>query len=321
MLIDDVAITVLAGNGGDGAVSFRRNAQTAKGGPDGGNGGNGGSVYFQGSTNISDLSQFQFKKKIKAQDGVAGGKNNLFGKNGEDLLLLVPFGTRVVNTETNEIIEIKNNTDKVLIAKGGKGGRGNNEFKSATNQTPTFAETGERGEEKKVRLELRLIADVGFVGLPNTGKSSLLQALTNAKPKIGDYPFTTLEPNLGIAQGIILADIPGVIKGASLGKGLGLRFLKHIEKTNFLVFCIDAMDINPFETYTMLRNECEMYNSALLEKPKMILLTKIDLISKKELREKEKIFIKKKEKVVPVSIYEENTIATLQKLLLANGRQ
>lgn len=321
MLIDKVTITVKAGNGGNGAVTFKRNAQTAKGGPDGGNGGNGGSVYIQGSTNISDLREFQFKKKIKAEDGVSGKKNNLFGRNGEDILVRVPLGTKIVTTEDRFVAEITNDKAKICIAKGGKGGRGNNEFKSATNQTPMEAEDGEPGEQLEVIIELRLIADVGFVGLPNAGKSSLLKALTNAKPKIGNYPFTTLEPNLGIAGGIILADIPGVIKGASKGKGLGFKFLKHIEKTRFLVYCIDATEKNPFETYATILSEFEAYNQTLLEKPKIVLLTKTDLVTKDALLEKEKLFTDKKEKVFSVSIYENESIENLEQIVRKNSDQ
>ena len=316
MLIDDVVITIKAGNGGNGSLSFRRNAQTDKGGPDGGNGGNGGSVYLQGSTDIADLAQFRYKKNIRGQNGIAGKQKNLFGKNGEDTIVLVPVGTRVIDTSTGVILEIGKKSEFFLIAHGGKGGKGNNEFKSALNQTPLEFEKGEKGEEKKVRLELRLIADVGFVGYPNAGKSSLLLALTNATPKIGDYPFTTLEPNLGIAQGIILADIPGIIEGASKGKGLGFRFLRHIEKTKILVYCIDSTEENLWKIYTTLQSEFKAYNASLLEKPELILFTKIDLITPKILVEKQAVFLKEGKKVLGLSIHNEKTLSEFKKQLV-----
>lgn len=312
MLVDEVFVTIKAGDGGNGAVSFRRNAQTAKGGPDGGNGGNGGSVYLEGSTNIADLREFQFKKKIQAQDGIRGKKKNLFGKNGEDLLVRVPIGTRVIDEQNNIIVEIKNESDRVLIAQGGKGGRGNNEFKSAINQTPLEFEEGEKGEEKKVTLELRLVADIGFVGYPNAGKSSLLEALTNAKPKIGNYPFTTLDPNLGISDGIILADMPGILEGASKGKGLGLKFLKHIEKTRFLVYCIDSTEDHPVATYEKIKNEFSLFNKELLEKPSIIILTKIDLINTKDFDKKKKEFTEGK--IIGISVYEKETLKDVKRL-------
>lgn len=310
MLIDKVAITVKAGDGGDGAVSFRRNAQTAKGGPDGGNGGNGGSVYFQASTNISDLKEFQYKKKIHAEDGVAGRKNNLFGRNGMDLIVSVPVGTMLVDSNTGEIIHIEENNKKVLVARGGKGGRGNDEFKSAINQAPEEAEKGTKGEEKKLIVELRLIADIGLVGFPNSGKSTLLSLMTNAKPKIGNYPFTTLDPNLGLQNGIVLADIPGVIKGASKGKGLGLQFLKHIEKTRILVYCIDSTDEGPPASYEIIRDEFTQYDPALLQKPEIIVLTKSDLTNEKDLKEKIALFSGKK--VLSVSQNDSESIERLQ---------
>lgn len=313
MLIDEAIITVKAGNGGNGAVSFRRNAQTAKGGPDGGNGGNGGSVFFQGSTNEYDLKEFQYKKKILAPDGIKGKKNNLYGKNGQDIIIKIPVGTEIIDTETGEHIEILDEKEKVCIARGGKGGKGNNEFKSATNQTPMFAEKGEEGEFKKIQLKLRIIADIGFVGLPNVGKSTLLSLLTKANPKIGNYPFTTLEPNVGVAGKSVLADIPGVIKGASKGKGLGIRFLKHIEKTRALFYCIDSTHANPYETYLLLRNEFAQYNSTLLEKPEVIVLTKCDLVDEDKIKEMKKEFNGKI--VVSVSQSNEKSIKQLQGLI------
>lgn len=315
MLIDFVKVNLKAGNGGNGAVSFIRNGQTSKGGPDGGNGGNGGNIFLQGSTNINDLKEFRFKKKIRGIDGVGGGRNNLYGKNAEHTTILLPIGTQVTNTKTNQTFEVINDTP-ILIARGGVGGRGNNEFKSATRQAPKFAEPGGEGEEKDLIFEMKIIADAGFAGLPNAGKSSLLSVLTNATPRIGNYPFTTLEPNIGMLGKITLADIPGLIEGASTGKGLGIRFLKHIEKTKIILHCIDATEENPQKVYDIVRKEFEKYNPVLLEKPEIIIFTKKDLSTPEKLKEKRKIFQKKKLEVLEVSIYDEESILKLKETII-----
>lgn len=316
MLIDDVFITVKAGNGGKGAATFRRNAQTARGGPDGGNGGNGGSIYAQGINDITALSQFQYKKNITGENGVNGAKQNLYGRNGEDNLIYVPLGTIIVNTQTDESIEIDSVDQKILLAKGGKGGRGNNEFKTATNQAPKYAELGEEGEFKKIHLILRLIADVGFIGLPNAGKSSLLRVLTNAKPKIGDYPFTTLEPNLGVLDGIILTDIPGLIQGASHGKGLGIKFLKHVEKTHILFHCIEVTQPDLLQTYALVRHELESYSDILVKKKEVILLTKTDLVSPGEVQNKIAQLKSLHKEILSVSLYSDAEREKLKQFIL-----
>lgn len=315
MLVDTVALYIKAGNGGNGAATFLRNSMTAKGGPDGGNGGNGGDIYVVGSTNILDLRQFRYQKKIRAEDGIRGKKRNLFGKNAPHLTIQVPLGTQITDTDNNTVIEITDTTP-VLLAKGGKGGRGNNEFKSALNQTPTFAEDGTPGEEKHLLLQLRMIAEVGLIGLPNAGKSSLLAVLTNATPKIGNYPFTTLEPNLGMLGKYAVADIPGLIEGASTGKGLGVTFLKHIEKTQLLVHCIDATTENPQKVYETIRQEFQQYNLSLLDKPEIILLTKSDLADEKQIKTSKKLFEKKGNTVLTCSIYNPEDIEKLKKTLL-----
>jgi len=315
MLVDNINLIIKAGNGGDGAATFLRNESTAKGGPDGGNGGNGGNIYFQGSTNINDLREFRYKKKIAADDGIAGKHKKLFGKNAQDLTILLPLGTRVTDINSNKVVEIIDTKTPVLMAKGGKGGRGNHEFKSATNQTPKYAEKGTMGEEKKLFLELRMIADVGLIGLPNAGKSSLLSVLTNATPKIGDYAFTTLEPNIGMMNKHALADIPGLIEGASKGKGLGVEFLKHIEKTKVLVHCIDSSSENAEKDYSTVRKEFEQYNTSLLDKPEIILLTKTDLASDETIKANIKLLQKKGKKVLPASIYSPETLVLLKKEL------
>ena len=316
MLIDEVQIIVKAGNGGNGASSFKRNAQTAKGGPDGGNGGNGGNVYFQGINDITALSEFTYKKKITAEDGIKGAKQNLYGRNGKDSIVFLPVGTFVTDLNTNDSFEIINSQNKTLIVRGGKGGRGNNEFKSATNQTPYYAEKGTIGEEKKLLLVLKLIADIGIIGLPNSGKSSLLSVLTRAHPKIGDYPFTTLEPNLGVLEGIVLADIPGLIEGASGGKGLGIKFLKHIEKTKMLLHCIDCQSEDLKKDYEIIRKELIEYDNKLSEKTEIILLTKSDMLSKNQVDKKMSIAKKINKNVYPVSIYNDEELFSLKNLLI-----
>ena len=315
MLVDEVSIAVKAGNGGNGASSFRRSEGKARGGPDGGNGGNGGSVYFQGVNDITALQPFRYKKVIKAEDGVAGKRKNLFGKNAEDLIVPLPIGTRVTDKTTGQVYEIAGTEGKLFIARGGKGGRGNNEFKSATNQAPTYAEKGELGEEKEIHLELRLIADIGLIGLPNAGKSSLLAVLTNATPKIGSYPFTTLEPNLGMLERVIIADIPGLIEGASQGKGLGIKFLKHIERTGLLVHCIDSTSERPLEDYETVRKEFTEYNDALLQKTEIILLTKADLVSADIFKKKKQELALLTKDIRSISVYDDEQIQELSLFL------
>lgn len=314
MLIDDITIHVKAGNGGNGKVSFRRNGQTAKGGPDGGNGGVGGNVYVIGVDDITALRVFRFKKSWKAENGIDGGKQNLYGRKGKDLILSVPVGTHVKDVATNHTIEVARKNEQILIAKGGVGGRGNNEFKSATNQTPRYAEDGEEGEEKELHLQLRMIADIGLIGLPNAGKSSLLQALTNAHPKIGDYPFTTLEPNLGVMNGIVLADIPGLIEGASKGRGLGTSFLKHIEKTKILVHCLDSTSQTLKQDYETVRKEFEEYSQTLVKKKEIVLLTKIDLIDDETLKQQKKEAKTLSKEIYTVSVYDEKSLEVIKKI-------
>lgn len=312
MLVDDINLYIKAGDGGDGAATFLRNGQTSKGGPDGGNGGNGGNIYFQGSTNVNDLREFRFKKKIIAADGIPGKHKKLFGKNAPHITVYLPLGTRITEESSGNIVEITDTTTAVLTAQGGKGGRGNVEFKSATNQTPMFGEKGTFGVEKKLLLELRIIADVGLIGLPNSGKSSLLSVLTNATPKIGNYAFTTLEPNIGIMNRHPIADIPGLIEGASKGRGLGIEFLKHIEKTKVLVHCIDSTNEDVEKAYETVRNEFKEYNISLLDKPEIILLTKTDLTDEKTLKNNMKIMKKRGKKVFTSSIYDQKTLDMLK---------
>ncbi|HSD98568.1 MAG TPA: GTPase ObgE [Patescibacteria group bacterium] len=320
MLIDTVTITIEAGKGGNGRVSFLRNAQTARGGPDGGNGGNGGNIFLQGVNDSSALQRFQYQKEIRAEEGIAGGKQKQFGRNGKDTTIYLPIGTFVTDTTTHEQFEITNDTDKILIAHGGVGGKGNDEFKSATNQTPRYAEKGTPGEKKELFLELKLIADIGFIGLPNAGKSSLLSVLTHAHPKIANYPFTTLEPNIGMlyvgkTKQIALADIPGLIEGAHSGKGLGIQFLRHVEKTRIFLHCISVENDNVLDAYQTVRKELEEYNATLLEKKEIILLTKTDLVDEKTVAAKVKELKKTKKDIIPFSLYNEKDIEYIKKIL------
>jgi GTP-binding protein len=313
MLIDDVTITLKAGSGGNGSVHFKRNAQTAKGGPDGGNGGKGGDIYIRGTSDITALAQFQYKKTISAPDGEGGSGKNLFGRGGKDIEILLPEGTHITDLDSNESWEVMSVSSRFLIASGGKGGRGNNEFKTATNQTPTYAEKGEAGQTRTVQLLLKLIADIGLIGLPNAGKSSLLSILTNAKPKIGDYPFTTLNPNLGVlthgdtSKRVIIADIPGVIEGASKGKGLGVQFLKHIEKTRILFHCIDCTTPDPIDAYQTIRTELSAFSTDLAQKEEVILLTKRDLISSDQLERVRDALASTQRHILSVSLYDPTT--------------
>ncbi len=312
MLVDNVTITIKAGDGGNGASTFLRDGQHVRGGPNGGNGGNGGNIYFQGSNNINDLKLFRFKKKLTAESGIPGKSKNLFGKNAEDMTILVPVGTKITDVDTNKTYEITETNSPVLLAKGGRGGRGNTEFKTSTNQAPTYAESGAPGQKKVLLLELRLIADIGLIGLPNAGKSTLLTALTNATPKIADYPFTTLEPNIGMMGTHPIADIPGLIEGASSGKGLGITFLKHIEKTKLIIHCIELGADDLKKRYDTVRSEFEKFNSLLLEKPEIILLTKTDLVDEKVIAKNIKMFEKLGKKVLSYSFVNEDSMTLLK---------
>ncbi len=280
MFVDSVQIFVSSGKGGEGAISFRREKFVLNGGPDGGDGGKGGNVYFQVDNNTDTLSHFRGHKCFKAQNGQPGQGRNKHGKKGEDLVIVVPPGTQVF--EDNQLLLDLLEGEKILFLEGGKGGLGNSHFKSATNQRPTYAQKGLPGIEKNIRLELKLIADVGLVGFPNVGKSTLVSTLSNAKPEIANYEFTTLIPSLGIVkvgdyQSFVLADIPGIIGGASEGKGLGLEFLRHIERTRFLLFVLDLANYRSLkEQFSTLRTELENFSSKLAKRPFGIMFSKLD---------------------------------------------
>ncbi len=313
MLIDDVTIKVKAGNGGRGAVAF--NSTKMNLGPTGADGGNGGSVYFEGVSDLGALSQFRYKKKLAAGNGENGKKQFNDGADGKDLILKAPVGTVVHNLFSGENLEIMAIGQQLLIVKGGVGGKGNFKFRSSTNTSPTEFQEGAPGEEYELRLELKLIADVGFIGLPNVGKSSLLNELTSAKSKVANYPFTTLEPNLGAYYELILADIPGLIEGASGGKGLGIKFLRHIERVKTLFHFISAESADPAGDYQVVRNELEAYNKELLEKTEYILLSKADLLESKKVEKKISALKTTDKKVLAISINDKNSIKQVEEIL------
>ena len=297
--VDYVKINVRSGNGGKGSTHLRREKYVAKGGPDGGNGGRGGNIIFVSDKNLWTLFHFKFQKHFKAENGGDGGKSRSSGSNGKDQIIRVPVGTVVKDTLTNQILfESINNQDEKVVVEGGKGGLGNWNFKSSTNQTPRYAQPGLIGIEKKLTIELKLLADVGLVGLPNAGKSTLLSVLTDAKPKIANYEFTTLKPNLGIVKHrdyntFVISDIPGIIKGASKGKGLGHHFLRHIERNSILVILISIESNNLKKTFDILMTELNSFSSELIDKEKLLVISKCDLLSQDELNK-----IKKEVKIV-----------------------
>lgn len=287
MFTDYVKIYVSAGKGGNGAISFRHEKYVAAGGPDGGDGGKGGDVYFKVDKDANTLIEFRYKKKFKAQNGENGQGARKYGKSGEDLIINVPIGTVIKDASTNEILaDLSKSEEKVLILKGGRGGLGNSHFATATRQAPRFAQDGEPGEEKELILELKLLADVGLIGFPNVGKSTFLSVVTSASPKIANYHFTTIDPNLGVVKSkygdsFVIADIPGIIEGASEGAGLGLQFLRHIERTRLLLHFIDVSGSegrNPVDDYKKINEELRKYSEKLANRKQIIVASKFDLI-------------------------------------------
>jgi len=289
--IDEAIITVQSGDGGRGCVSFRREKFIPRGGPDGGDGGKGGDVVFVTTSRKRTLYQFRFQKHFKAKNGAHGQGKKKTGKNGQDLVIELPPGTLVTDAETGQnIIDLIKPGERLVLAKGGRGGQGNTRFKTSKNRSPRFAQPGEPGETKTIKLELKLLADVGIIGLPNAGKSTLITTVSSARPKIGNYPFTTLFPSLGVVETdrgepFVVADIPGLIKGAHKGTGLGTRFLRHIERTRILVHLVDVSAIDsddPLHGYNTINKELALYNQKLAEKPQIVVLNKIDLPDTRE---------------------------------------
>ncbi len=313
MLIDEITIKVEAGNGGRGAVAFNKNMNSL--GPTGASGGHGGSVIAEGVSDLGALGNFRFKKEFKAQDGQRGKSQFNDGNRGEDLLLKVPVGTVIHNLDTGRNEEITQIGQQITVAKGGYGGRGNFHFRGPTNTSPEEYEEGTPGEQFNIRLELKLIADVGLIGLPNAGKSSLLNELTNAKSKVGNYAFTTLEPNLGVFYDLILADIPGLIEGASQGKGLGIKFLRHVERTKILFHLVSADSPHALEDYQVVRKELARYNPELAEKQEYIFVSKTDLSTPEQVASLAKELSALNPRTLPLSIHDIDSIAKVKKIL------
>ncbi len=319
MFIDFAEIEIKSGDGGDGAVTFRREKYVPKGGPSGGNGGEGGSVFFKSQINLSTLLDFKYKRKYLAQDGKPGANSLKDGKSGEDIIIKVPVGTLIKDADTNELLLDLSEPDKtVMLAKGGSGGKGNSNFATPTRRTPRYAQKGKAGVYKKLTLELKLIADVGLVGFPNSGKSTLISKISAARPKIADYPFTTLEPNLGIVkykefENFTVADIPGIIEGAHLGKGLGIKFLRHIERTRILLFLIEITSENFQNDFESLYNELKKYSKKLVDKQIVVALSKSDLLEERELYNFRNLKIKKIKE--PILIFSSATGFGIQELL------
>jgi GTP-binding protein len=305
--IDEAIITVWSGNGGRGCVSFRREKFIPRGGPDGGDGGKGGDIVLKTTSRKRTLYQFRFKKHFKAKNGAHGQGKQKTGKNSQDLIIELPPGTLVTDADTGKVITDLVKCDKIFVlARGGRGGQGNARFKTSKNRSPRFAQPGEPGETKTLKLELKLLADVGIIGLPNAGKSTLITAVSSARPKIGNYPFTTLFPSLGVvqtgwAEPFVVADIPGLIKGAHKGTGLGIRFLRHIERTRILIHLVDVSAIdtdNPLHAYNTVNKELAMYNRKLTEKPQIVVLNKIDLPDVREAAKKFQNAVKEKQVIL-----------------------
>lgn len=318
MFIDELTLHFKAGRGGDGVVRWRHEKGIDSGGPSGGNGGKGGDVYAVAVRDLGVLSSYRNIKVFEAGKGEDGYKNTKQGREGDDIEIKFPIGARLTNLETGHVIELLKDGEKVLLLKGGRGGLGNEHFKSSTNVSPKQSTEGEDGEEADFHVELLLLVDLGLIGLPNAGKSSLLNTLTSAKSKVGDFPFTTLSPSLGDYYGLILADIPGLIEGAAEGKGLGHKFLRHIERTKALIHCVSAENEDPIDAYKVVRKELELYNPEIVNKPEVVLLTKIDTISEDEMKKKLKLLKSVADKVFPISILDDALVKSFGEYLTQN---
>ncbi|MCP6726649.1 MAG: GTPase ObgE [Patescibacteria group bacterium] len=317
MFIDELVIHVKAGNGGNGVVRWRHEKNREYGGPSGGDGGRGGDIYALATRNINLLSKYRTKKKFESERGFDGKRKSLHGADRKDLDILLPIGSIITNKTTGQVLRLDKEGERVLLLKGGKGGYGNEHFKSSTNQRPMKATNGRPGGEADFLFEVELIADVGLIGLPNAGKTSLLNTITKAKGKIGDYPFTTIEPHLGEFYGYIISDIPGLIEGAAKGKGLGHKFLRHIRRTTILVHLVSLENENVVKTYKTIRKELEEFDKELLNKKEIVLLTKTDVIEdKKKLNEIVKDMKKIVSEVETISLYDDNSVKEFSDFLI-----
>ena len=325
--LDQAKIYIKAGNGGSGSASFRREKFIEFGGPDGGDGGNGGSVILESDRNLNTLIDYRYAQHFKAQHGKPGSKKNKTGANGKDLVLKVPVGTQILEEDNNTLIyDFIKNKEKYIVATGGKGGLGNVRFKSSTNRAPKKKTSGKNGEEFWIWLQLKVIADIGIIGKPNAGKSSLLAALTRAKPKIASYPFTTINPNLGVSyydgKEITLADIPGLVEGAHKGVGLGDKFLRHIERCKILLHLIDITEKDLVNTYKKIKNELSSYDKKLGNKKEIILFNKSDLLGIEDTNYKMINFKKKiKSKYEVISVFSNKDIQKVKKILIKNANK
>jgi len=313
MIVDDLTIHIEAGNGGRGIIAFNKNKGAL--GPTGGRGGNGGNVYFIGISDLSALNSLRNQKVFKAEDGKNGRHQLNDGTAGEDLTIKVPIGTVIHNLDTRIDHEIINIGERIIIAKGGHGGKGNFLFRGPHNTSPRRFQEGLPGEKFNIRLELKMIADVGIIGLPNAGKSSLINELTRAESRVANYPFTTLEPHLGVFYDLILADIPGLIEGASRGKGLGVKFLRHIERTRILFHLVSAESENPVKDYRAVRKELGAYNKSMLKKDEYLFLSKIDMTDSKNIKKRLTKLRKLNKNILPLSIHDFDSIQSVNKIL------
>jgi len=315
MFVDEITIKGRAGSGGDGVVLWRHEKGKDSAGPAGGDGGRGGSIYIVGVRDLGLLAKYRTVKEFAAPSGENGHKKSMHGKDGDDLDIPLPIGSIVTNLSTEEVFTLQTEGQRVLVLNGGKGGLGNEHFKSSTNRSPKESTPGKAGEEAELYIELELVVDAGFIGLPNAGKSSLINELTNAKAKVGSFEFTTLEPNLGAFYGFVLADIPGLIEGASLGKGLGYKFLRHIKRTKMLLHCVSAEHEDILSAYDTVRGELERYSTELLDKKEIVILTKTDVLTEKEISAKKKILQKRNKTVLSVSTIDETSLKEITRVL------
>lgn len=314
--VDELTLHARAGRGGDGVVRWLHEKGKEFSGPAGGNGGRGGDVYIRALRDVAILARYTGEKEFKAEDGEAGKSRNMHGKDGGDITIDIPVGSIVQNLDTKETYELLHEGDQAMILSGGRGGVGNNHFKSSVNRSPDQATPGQEGQEADFHIEVRLVADAGLIGLPNAGKSSLLNTLTNAGAKVGAYAFTTLDPNLGALYGFVLADIPGLIEGASKGKGLGYKFLRHITRTRVLLHCISLESDDPMRDYQTIRTELSSYSQELGEKSEILILTKADTVSKERIAEVQKLFSGLGKKILVVSILDDEQVKSLRDTLV-----